>query len=324
MHWILPLVVLASPTWGWALGWPWLTLLIVAVALPAAEWLWGRSGPDSSGRWGSQFPRLVLVLLLEQWLMMALISSGLSWGETIMMGIACGYVSGGVGIVLAHELGHRRASFDRLIARALLASVAFGHYAIEHNRGHHRAAATWDDPATARRDESLWRFLPRYYSGVWQSAVALSKVQKSPINEAWALMLVTAGLWGLLTWAAGPKALVLCVLTALVAQWLVGSVDYIEHWGLQRQVQDGKPERMGPQHIWDCRNRVSDRLLFNLPRHASHHLQPWRHCDDLEHTAPSPQMPTGYAGMVLLAQSPRLFKRVMEPRLPKPSLTVGL
>ncbi len=88
--------------------------------------------------------------------------------------------------------------------------------------------------------------------------------------------------------------------------------------GLQRRLIDGKPERMNATHIWDCANRVSDALLFNLPRHASHHLEPSLNCDQLYPTPESPQMPTGYAGMVLLAWISPLFVKIMTPRLPAP------
>ena len=93
-------------------------------------------------------------------------------------------------------------------------------------------------------------------------------------------------------------------------------MDYVEHWGLERKTIDGKLERMGPHHTWDCANPIADALLFNLPRHASHHIDPSRNCDELQRTPTSPQMPTGYAGMVLLAMVPPLYKKVMTPRLP--------
>ena len=109
-----------------------------------------------------------------------------------------------------------------------------------------------------------------------------------------------------------------------MAQSLVAAVDYIEHWGLERAQANGRPERMGPQPTWDCANRVSDAMLFNLPRHASHHLEPSLDCDALYRVPASPQMPTGYAGMVLLAFAPPLYRRIMLPRLPGPAATAGI
>jgi alkane 1-monooxygenase len=262
---------------------------------------------------------MALVLLQPLWLLgwVAAQAEPPAMWRMAVLGLACGSVAGAAGIVLAHELGHRRSPLDRSLARALLCMVGWGHYLIEHNRGHHRHAALRHDPATARREEGLWNFLPRYWVGVWHGAVALSRSQRGAINEAWALAAATVALWALAWWAAGTAGLVFCLAQAAVAQLLVGCVDYMEHWGLQRQTgADGRPERMAAAHIWDCRNAASDLMLFNLPRHAHHHIEPWHGADALRHTPASPQMPTGYAGMVLLTLVPPLFRRVMEPRLP--------
>lgn len=316
---LLPVLFTLTPTLGLAWGQPGLTGLLGFLVLPLLEWVWGRHA-SVQPHWGHQAPRAVMALVLLQplWLL-----AWVAWSEPPMalwkvaiLGTACGSVAGAVGIVLAHELGHRRSAVDRTLARALLCLVGWGHYLIEHNRGHHRHAALWHDPATARREESLWRFLPRYWVGVWRGAVALGREQRGMLNEAWALAALSAAVWGGAWAVAGTAGLVFCLVQAAAAQLLVACVDYMEHWGLQRRVQaDGRPQRLTAAHVWDCRNAVSDLMLFNLPRHAHHHTEPWHHADALRHTAASPQMPTGYAGMVLLTLVPPLFRRVMEPRL---------
>ena len=120
----------------------------------------------------------------------------------------------------------------------------------------------------------------------------------------------------LLSLLVGVEAVGFALITALTAQTLVATIDYVEHWGLQREMIDGKPERIGPQHIWDCGNRISDALLFNLPRHAAHHLEPSLDCNALRRVSASPQMPTGYAGMSLLSAIWPLYRHIMTPRLP--------
>lgn len=327
----LPLLFMASPSLSVWWSAPGLTAALALLVLPALEWTVGRH-TTSTVTWGRQIPRWVMVAVLLQpvglvaWMAVATWASEppAAW-RVLLLGLASGYVAGGAGIVLAHELGHRRNPLDRALARALLMSVAWGHYLIEHNRGHHRHAATWDDPATARREESLWTFLPRYWTGVWRHAVQLSaresareSIERGPrLNEAQALMAGTALLALAAAMAAGWHGLLFVVAQAAMAQLLVAAVDYMEHWGLQRPLDaQGRPGKLGPAHIWDCRNAVSDALLFNLPRHAQHHLQPWRSADELQHTPDAPQMPTGYAGMVLLAMVPPAFRAVMTPRLP--------
>lgn len=322
----MPVLFAVTPTLGLLSDMPGLTGWVGFVLLPLLEWTWGRKATVAP-QWGLQAPRAVMMLVLWQPVMLvgwmawvnatAGSSEGPAWWRVAVLGMACGSVAGAVGIVLAHELGHRRSALDRALARTLLCIVGWGHYLIEHNRGHHRHAALRHDPATARREEGLWDFLPRYWMGVWRGAVSLSKAQSGAVNEAWALAAGTAALWAAAWALAGTAGLVFCVAQAAVAQLLVGCVDYMEHWGLQRRLgASGKPERMAAPHIWDCRNAASDLLLFNLPRHAHHHIEPWHSADNLRHHAASPQMPTGYAGMVLLTLVPPLFRRVMAPRLP--------
>lgn len=317
MHLLLPLAFTLSPLLAWTSGWYGLSVFLAALVLPIAEaWVGPGRVRTTEPAWGRHFPRLVMALVLAVSLGLASQAHMLAWSDLVWLALSCGYVLGGIGIVLAHELGHRRALVDRVLARLLLLSVAYGHYAIEHNKGHHRGAATHTDPATARVHEGLWVFLPRYFWGVFRDAVRLSSKQAGRLNEALALLAATALLFALMYGTGGSKALAFCCIQAAFALLLVGSVDYVEHWGLVRAHIHGKTERMGAAHTWDCANRISDLMLFNLPRHAAHHLEPSLNCDQLHRTPVSPQMPLGYAGMSLLAMVPPLYKRVMQPRLP--------
>lgn len=335
LHLLLPIGFTLSPLLGWLLDLPWLTLFIAMLVLPLLEWLFGRvdaHGHDPVNslnnatskvlhiapnyRWQPWLLRSVMLMVLGICIGFTLHAPQLTAGSFWLLALSCGYVAGGIGIVLAHELGHRRPLIDRALARALLCWIGYGHYAIEHNRGHHRTAATLPDPATARQEESLWRFMPRYFAGVFIHAVRLSRQKPGRINEALALAVVSVLLGIMLALFASVEALGFALITAGVAQTLVATIDYVEHWGLQRVIIDGKPERMGPQHIWDCANRISDALLFNLPRHAAHHLEPSLGCNELRRISNSPQMPTGYAGMSLLSAIWPLYRHIMTPRLP--------
>ncbi len=316
MHLLLPTGFTLTPIVGWLLGAPWLSVLVAVMIIPAAEWLYGRHAAAVQYRWGISVPRAILLAVIVLPAAFALHAHQLSWSDLGWLSLGCGYVSGGIGIVLAHELGHRRAMTDRLLARALLASIAYGHYALEHNRGHHRHAATLPDPATARQHESLWQFMPRYFFGVFADSLRLSRQHPGKLNEALCLSVLSLVLALTFFGTAGWKGLTFWVIQSLMAQILVAAIDYVEHWGLARNELNGRYERMGPQHTWDCANRISDALLFNLPRHSSHHLEPSLDCDALYRVPQSPQMPTGYAGMVVLAFVPPLFRTIMTPRLP--------
>jgi alkane 1-monooxygenase len=165
----------------------------------------------------------------------------MNWSALVALSLSCGYVMGGIGIVLAHELGHRRSLIDRALLRLLLLSIGFGHYAIEHNRGHHRRAATRDDPATARQKEGFWIFLPRYVIGMLRDSIRLSTEQKGVINEALALAAFSITLFFSLFYFLGVQVGMFCLLQSIMAILLVAAIDYVEHWGLVRKEINGKP-----------------------------------------------------------------------------------
>lgn len=316
MPWPLTLSTLfiGLPVVGVLLGLPWLALLAGAVLVPAGEWLlkvpMGARAVESA--W---LLRGLMAAVIGQIAILSLAAGTMPPDQWPWLALSMGYVSGGTGIVLAHELGHRRGWVDQWMSRVLLSLVAWGPYRIEHNRGHHRHAATFDDPATSRAEESLYSFMPRYWRGVYVNGWRLSHHPAARWHEAGVLVGITALVALGLGLFAGAVALAFWAIQAATAIFLVSAVDYIEHWGLRRQVTEQGLERMGPAHTWDCANGLSEALLFNLPRHAHHHLAPGLQGHQLQHTPASPQMPTGYAGMVLMAAVPWIWFWVMRPRL---------
>ncbi|MFZ9313918.1 MAG: fatty acid desaturase [Burkholderiaceae bacterium] len=311
---ILSSVFVGLPALGLLLGMPWLGLAVGAVVVPLAEWVWGTraAGRPIRSAW---LLRLLMGAVICQILGLSVYAAALDTDQWIFLALSMGYVAGGAGIVLAHELGHRRVGLDQWLSRILLASVAWGPYRVEHNRGHHRHAATFDDPASARASESFYRFLPRYLRGVYVNGWRLSSHPAARWHEAAALVGLSLVLALTLWLAGGLPALGFWLVQAATAIFLVAAVDYVEHWGLVRRQTERGVERMGPSHTWDCGNGLAEALLFNLPRHAHHHLAPGEEGHALQRIPEAPQMPTGYAGMVLLAAIPWAWFRVMRPRL---------
>ncbi|MDR5662823.1 fatty acid desaturase, partial [Burkholderia cenocepacia] len=84
----------------------------------------------------------------------------------------------------AHELGHKTDRFERWLAKITLAPVAYGHFYVEHNRGHHVRVATAEDPASARYGESFWAFLPRTVTGSIRSAWRLEKARLERLGQS--------------------------------------------------------------------------------------------------------------------------------------------
>ncbi|MDX1669644.1 MAG: fatty acid desaturase, partial [Limnobacter sp.] len=89
-----------------------------------------------------------------------LVNADMGWVGTIGLLMSVGIVSG-VAFNTAHELGHKREELDRWLSKLALAPTAYGHFFVEHNRGHHARVATPEDPASAKYGESYYAFLPR-------------------------------------------------------------------------------------------------------------------------------------------------------------------
>ncbi|HEY4896513.1 MAG TPA: alkane 1-monooxygenase [Solirubrobacteraceae bacterium] len=243
--------------------------------------------------------------------------------DSIGLALTVAMVSG-IAINTAHELGHKRASLERWLSRVALAQSGYGHFFIEHNRGHHVRVATPADPASARLGESFYRFLPRTVLGSLRSAWELERVRLDRLDRrafsrsndilgAWAMTVI---LFAALTVGFGLVVLPYLLIQALVGFSLLEVVNYLEHYGLLRQRHDdGRYERTRPEHSWNSNSAASNVLLYHLQRHSDHHANPIRRYQALRHVDDAPQLPTGYAGMILLAVIPPVWRRVMDHRV---------
>ena len=265
-------------------------------------------------------PMHFLVLIAIAWFVG---TRDLSLVSVLVMAITAGSYSG-LGINTAHELGHKKTAFERWLAKVVLAVPAYGHFCIEHNRGHHRDVATPEDPASARMGESIYRFMLREIPGAflrgWQvEKERLSRRGKSAwsldndILQSYAISLVLQGsLIVLFGWIMLPFLLVHNVW----AWFQLTSANYIEHYGLLRQREaNGRYERCKPHHSWNANYIFSNLLLFHLERHSDHHANPTRRYQSLRNFDDIPELPNGYYGMYLLAYVPWLWFRVMDRRL---------
>lgn len=248
-----------------------------------------------------------------------------SW-DKVGLAISIGCI-GGIGINTAHELGHKRESHERWLAKVALAQVAYGHFYIEHNRGHHVRVATPVDPASSRMGESFYAFWPRTVSGSATSAWHLEakrygrrgKHPFRPGNDVLNAWVMTAILWGALMIWLGVGILPYLVIQAIIGFSLLEAVNYMEHYGMLRQkvISNGREryERVDPSHSWNSNNIATNVLLYHLQRHSDHHANPTRRYQALRDFEESPVLPTGYAGMIVLALFPPLWRRVMDPRV---------
>ena len=316
--------------------WTWLTLLYTFGLVPILEWIRPLAPTRPGIAAATEIKRhaffdglLYLNVPLQYGLLAFFLYSqkthGFSAAETTRALLSVGICCGALGINVAHELGHRARAWEQHLAQALLLSTWYSHFFIEHNRGHHRHVATPLDPVTARLHEGFWHFLPRAVLGEYRSAWALEAERLRRQGQSWwsvsnqmlqfqVLQVLLAGgvvalfsLSGLLAWLGA----------AAVGYVLFQLVNYVEHYGLlRRQTSPGHYERVQPHHSWNSEHPLGRILLYELTRHSDHHYQAARPYHTLRHQPASPQMPTGYPGMMLLATVPPLWFRVMNERVP--------
>jgi alkane 1-monooxygenase len=339
--WLLGLVVPLIPFLAWGLAeasglgvFYWLGPVLVFAIIPALDLLIGKDAtnpPDSAIRWleADRWYRWCTYLFLPLQIASlifacALWASGeLSFAESLGLAVSVAMV-GGIAINTAHELGHKRKSYERWLSKVALAQTGYGHFYIEHNRGHHVRVATPEDPASSRLGESFWEFLPRTVAGSLRSALELERVRLERLGKpfwtihndvlnAWAM---TAALYAGLAIGFGPIVLPWLALQAVIGFSLLEVVNYLEHYGLlRRRGQDGRYERCRPEHSWNSNNVASNVFLYHLQRHSDHHANPLRRYQSLRHHDEAPELPSGYATMIVCAYVPPLWRRVMDRRV---------
>ncbi len=339
--WMLGLAVPASALlpsqlvyWtGIPLFW-WSGVLVFFVIIPIIDLIVGEDGhnPDESAseklqndryyRWCTYLflPIQFIGLIVSCWMW--------AYGELgvvdkIGLAVTVGLVAG-TGINAAHELGHRVEQHERWLAKIALSQTLYGHFFVEHNRGHHVRVATPEDPASARLGEGVWTFVPRStvlgLISAWKlEAQRLRRKGRSvasPTNALLHTWLLSAVLFGSLLVVFGWTIAPYLLLQAVVGFVLLEMVNYVEHYALLRETNErGKYVRCAPRHSWNSDRICTNIFLYHLQRHSDHHTHPGKRYQALLTCDDAPQLPAGYASMVMLAAIPPLWRRVMDPRV---------
>lgn len=255
----------------------------------------------------------------------------LSLPEFLGFILGTGIVTGGIGITVAHELGHKKSSLERFYSKLLLMTVCYMHFYIEHNRGHHVTVATPEDPATARYNENVYAFWVRSVVGSYQHAWKLESerlsrnglplvgFQNEMIRFFFLPIFFLAGctlILFLVTGKFNPDLITFFLGQSFVAFSLLEIINYVEHYGITRkEIAPGRYERVNPIHSWNASHLISNFFLFQLQRHSDHHAFAYKRYQVLNHYDESPQLPFGYPTMVLMALVPPLWFANMNPRL---------
>jgi alkane 1-monooxygenase len=333
MVFIVPLSVVVGHAVGGA--WYFLTPLVVFGVIPLMDHLIGidprnpfpQDKVDDNLRTAGTVITWVCApvqLLLIFWGAGVIAGGNLDGLEALGLTLSVGVSSGVMGINASHELQHRvNHPIEVLFSRMILMSVGYMHWAVEHVAGHHRNVATPRDPATARLGESVYQFLPRTIRGGFASACRieaqrLARQKKPPrfYDNRILRYMVAQGLFVVLLMSLwGWTALPYWLLQSAVAISLLEVINYVEHYGLRRRRAANGFAPVRVRHSWNSSHWLTNHFLFNLQRHADHHYRPGRRYPYLRHFEESPQLPTGYAGMILLALVPPLWQAVMDKRV---------
>jgi alkane 1-monooxygenase len=308
--------------------------LLMHVLIPLADWLVGedRSNPPEAAvpaLEADRYYRFIVALYVPAQFALTIFGAWLAVTQVDSIWALAGLVLtvgaiNGVAINTSHELGHKHNAWERWLAKLALAPTFYGHFFVEHNRGHHMNVATPEDPASSRMGESFWRFLPRTVFGSLRSAWRIERARLARRGkgvwsldndnlQAWALSVLLFG--ALLVWL-GWAALPFLVLQAVYGFSLLEVVNYLEHYGLLREKDaSGRYVRCQPRHSWNSNHVVTNLFLYQLQRHSDHHAHPTRRFQALRHFDEGPQLPSGYASLLMVAYLPPLWFRLMDKRV---------
>lgn len=251
------------------------------------------------------------------------VNAPMAAGEKFALAMTAGVVAG-VGINAAHELGHKSEKLEKWLAKVALAQSFYGHFYVEHNHGHHVRVATPEDPASSRYKENFWFFLPRSVIGGLRSGWRIESARlrrqgrrtwsyRNNILNAWAMSVV---LFGSLIAAFGWEIAPWLAVQAIAGFTFLETANYLEHYGLLRAKRpDGSYVRCSPEDSWNSDHVVSNLFLYQLQRHSDHHANPRLRYQSLRSAAEAPQLPAGYAVMIVCAWVPPLWRKVMDKRL---------
>lgn len=240
-------------------------------------------------------------------------------GRTISMGVLCG-----IAINLGHELGHRTNRFEQFLGEVSLLISLENHFLPYHNLGHHRFVATPKDPATARRNEPVYTFWIRSQFGSYKQAwqfefeklrrrkIRIFSFQNRMLKYTIAQVTLILSIYFIFGW----KTLLAFIAAAIIGKLMLETVNYIEHYGLIRKInENGKYEKVMPKHSWNSDHIIGRSMMFELSRHSDHHFKASKHYQILNSSAESPQMPTGYPGMMIFSLISPVWFRYMNKRI---------
>ncbi|MFM1913498.1 MAG: hypothetical protein RIR51_1341 [Bacteroidota bacterium] len=234
-----------------------------------------------------------------------------------------GILVGTNGINVAHELGHRNSRFDKTLAKIFLIPALYMHFYIEHNFGHHKNVGTDEDGASAKKNQFIYHFWATtifiQYKSAWKIQFQLLNKKGysffSPKNDLFYYTLIQISYLFVLYLFLGIKGPIFGIIIAIFAILLLETINYIEHYGLRRKLENGKIERVKPMHSWNSDHVIGRYVLYELTRHSDHHHISSKKYQLLESKEESLHLPFGYPTSMMIALIPPLWFWLMNPKL---------
>ena len=301
---------------------PFLTVGLLLLALIGAEAISPRgavpfASPDTASfRW---LPNLYVPAQLTVIGWAVAVASHTTGAGFAALALSVGVTTGVFGMLAAHELVHGHSKVEHALGLAMLTGMTYRHFRVAHIFGHHRWAATDRDPATARLGESFYAFLVRtvlgQFTDAWRIETARITARRQPFlrhriaGDVTAMAVVYIVIFALAGWRGDAM---------FAAQSAVGVIvlelfNYIAHYGLARAPLPKGHEPFGDRHSWNSSNVLANTMIFNMGRHSYHHTRPAASYQSLKWVSEAPELPAGYAGSILMALIPPLWRRIMDP-----------
>lgn len=329
----IPLVTVVSFTHGGI--WSWSTIFYAFIFLPLIDHIlsvdsMNLTSSESKEALQSSYYNLALYGTVPVqigfviWFLVDVSSSELSTIDLVGKACSMGAMGSVLAINSAHEIGHRMGRVNKFLSKLLLTSVLYAHFYEEHNYGHHKNVGTYEDPATARKGEWLYVFVFRSIIMGWINAWRLEYKRLtrrggssvSYRNEVLIWQLIQIAVLVSIYFFLGLTTLLCFIIASFLSIFILEAINYIEHYGLTREkVSEFRYEKVNPSHSWNADHQIGRAVLFELTRHSDHHENPSKPYQLLQSPGNTPELPTGYPGMILLSLVPPLFFLIMHKRL---------
>jgi alkane 1-monooxygenase len=252
-------------------------------------------------------------------------NNNLRISEIVGLVLSLGVILGANGINVAHELGHRKTMFEKILGKMLLIPSHYTHFFIEHNHGHHLHVSTPNDPSTAKFNQNLYAFWYQTVTGTyleaWRIQFRLNKMENRKIyaikSDMFWFTIIQISYLVLVYTFFGSLGTLIALFTGVVGFLVLETVNYIEHYGLKRNLTpSGRFERVSEKHSWNSNHVLGRIVLYELTRHSDHHYKSQKEYQILEYHDISPQMPYGYPTSMVMSFFPPLWFAVMNKRVP--------